>query len=291
MSDSGNGPPQHSVRAVSASRGRNIPLPREHGAWVMLYAPLLTGLIVYRINTTVSLLMVGLATAAFFAQNALGLLLRERGGTTTWRWLGVCSVVIVVCVLVLMELGHWRILPLAIPVLVVLVWQAIQRRWTRRQIDHSLLNEMITVPVLGLGAPAAQIIFSQSFSVNALPLWIAFNLYFLGSVLFVKMLVGATRDASPPPLRSHRGGVNVGYHVTILLALIAGVIMPSGRTILLPAIVGFTPVVLRTLFFWWRMEKRSPALRRVGLIETGIAMWFSLWVGILASRLSETGIG
>lgn len=26
---------------------RGIPLPCEHGAWVMLYAPLLTGLVVY----------------------------------------------------------------------------------------------------------------------------------------------------------------------------------------------------------------------------------------------------
>ena len=67
---------------------RGIPLPREHGAWVMLYAPLLTGLVVYNIHPLMCLLLIAMATAVFFAQNALGLLLRERGDAQTWWWLG-----------------------------------------------------------------------------------------------------------------------------------------------------------------------------------------------------------
>ena len=49
----------------------------------MLYAPLLTGLVVYNIHPLMCLLLIAMATAAFFAQNALGLLLRERGDEQT----------------------------------------------------------------------------------------------------------------------------------------------------------------------------------------------------------------
>ena len=129
---------------------RGIPLPREHGAWVMLYAPLLTGLVVYNIHPLMCLL------------------LRECGDAQTWWWLGGCGLIVVAGAGVLQLLGHGRVLWLTVPAVALLGWQAIRRRGTRRQIDHSLLNEMLTVPVLGLGAPAAQIVASESVTHHAL---------------------------------------------------------------------------------------------------------------------------
>lgn len=89
---------------------RGIPLPREHGAWVMLYAPLLTGLVVYNIHPLMCLLLIAMATAVFFAQNALGLLLRERGDAQTWWWLGAAGLIVVAGAGVLQLLGHGRVL-------------------------------------------------------------------------------------------------------------------------------------------------------------------------------------
>ena len=102
----------------------------------MLYAPLLTAIIVYRVDHLPAVLLVGLATAAFFAQNALGLLLRERSDARTWRWLIVCSVVVLGGTMILWVEGHGRVLLLGVPAIVLLSGQALKRRWTRRQIDH-----------------------------------------------------------------------------------------------------------------------------------------------------------
>ena len=65
-------------------------LPREHGAWMMLYTPFAVGAAVsypMPIGPLLSLLVA--YTSAYFAQNALGLLLRGRGGRNVGVWLAV----------------------------------------------------------------------------------------------------------------------------------------------------------------------------------------------------------
>jgi hypothetical protein len=249
----------------------------------MLYAPLLTAIIVYRVDHLPAVLLVGLATAAFFAQNALGLLLRERSDARTWRWLIVCSVVVLGGTMILWVEGHGRVLLLGVPAIVLLSGQALKRRWTRRQIDHSLLNEMLTVAVLGMGAPAVHIVATRSITLDSWVLWLAFSLYFLGSVLFVKMMVGAARDASPPPLRWRRGGINVIYHLLIVLLLLFGLLMPGTGGMLFQGLIAFLPAVLRAGVGWWKLSMRQPALRRFGFMELAVATWFSAWAGVGAS--------
>ncbi len=56
------------------------------------------------------LLLIAMATAAFFAQNALGLLLRECGDAQTWWWLGAAGLIVVAGAGVLQLLGHGRVL-------------------------------------------------------------------------------------------------------------------------------------------------------------------------------------
>ena len=119
---------------------------------------------------------------------------------------GGCGLIVVAGAGLLQLLGHGRVLWLAVLAVALLGWQAMRRRGTRRQIDHSLLNEMLTVPVLGLGAPAAQIVASESVTHHALLPYLCFNLYFHGSVLLVKMLVA--QPVTDPPNRC--AGVAVG---------------------------------------------------------------------------------
>ncbi|MBT3342452.1 MAG: YwiC-like family protein [Gemmatimonadetes bacterium] len=268
---------------------RGAPLPREHGAWVMLYAPLLTGLVVYPVGWFMSLLLAVLATSAFFAQNALGLLLRGRGDGRTWRWLAACGALVGVSAAAYWGAGHARVLWLGLPAALLFSWQALQRRLTRRQIDHSLANELITVPILGLGAPAAHIISAGQMTPGALLPSVAFSLYFAGSVFFVKMLIGAIHDPAPAPLRWRRGGATLLYHGFILLALLAGIGGLDNGRILIPGLIGFLPVVARTLFMWWRLSGVPPSLRRVGFIEVGIALWFSIWIGVFLTHWERMG--
>lgn len=266
------------------ARSTRAPLPREHGAWVMLYAPLVTGLAVYDVDAVDAVLLVILATAAFFAQNAVGLLLRERGGESTRRWLLGCTLLVALGAAALWWRGDGAVLMLAVPVGVLASWQALRRRQTRRQIDHSTLNEMLTVPVLGLGAPAAQIVAAGAVTAHALLPAFLFGGYFLGSVLFVKMLVAAARTGSRDergPLRWEHGGACLAYHAALAWGLgAAAITTPGSRWLLLPVLAGLLPVLGRTLWMWWTLSPGPPPLRRVGFIEVAVATWFSAWAGL-----------
>ncbi|MBV9852624.1 MAG: YwiC-like family protein [Armatimonadetes bacterium] len=57
------------------------PLPREHGAWVVLYAPLVITLVAYPpADREQALLLTPAVTGLFLGRNALGLLHRARLG-------------------------------------------------------------------------------------------------------------------------------------------------------------------------------------------------------------------
>jgi len=159
-----------------------------------------------------------------------------------------------------------------------------RRRGTRRQIDHLLLNEMLTVPVLGLGAPAAQIVASESVTHHALLPYLCFNLYFFGSVLLVKMLVGVAGDRSTEPLRWRRGGTNLIYHAAVFAGIAVFVALGDQGSHLMSGLIGFGPVLLRSVVLCWRLVVGPPDLHTVGLVETSVALSFSVWTGILISR-------
>src|SRR5690349_19282818 len=72
------------------------PLPQEHGAWVMLYVPLLIGFAVAGEWTPLRWLLLTLAvTGAFLARDAAGLLLRRRGKPGTRFWLCLYSAILI----------------------------------------------------------------------------------------------------------------------------------------------------------------------------------------------------
>ena len=75
----------HPVRPLGAP-----PLPREHGAWVMLLAPLGAGLVAAGpVSPLPAVALVVAAIAAFLTQNAAALLLRPRAPRTLIPWLGI----------------------------------------------------------------------------------------------------------------------------------------------------------------------------------------------------------
>ena len=67
-----------------------MPIPGEHGAWVILYAPLLAGLGMGRSFPTIPALLLILAvTGLYLARHAAALILRRRGDNSTATWLAV----------------------------------------------------------------------------------------------------------------------------------------------------------------------------------------------------------
>ena len=136
------------------------PLPREHGAWAMLYLPLVLGVIVaWPVPLVPGSLLVASTTAAYLAQHAAGVLLRRRGAPGTGVWLALYGAVAVLSgAALILGFGLRDLLWLALPSLVLLGWYARHRRNTRRQIDRSLRSQLASVAVLALTAPAAVIV-------------------------------------------------------------------------------------------------------------------------------------
>lgn len=253
-----------------------FPLPREHGAWMMLYAPLVTGLVSYRVASLPAALLLLAGTSLFFAQNALGLQLRGRAGAHNGRWLVLFVLLGAAAGVGLLALGQWPLLPLALPALALVAVQAWRRRATRRQIDHSTANELLSVGVMSLGAVAACLAAGRPWTIDLLLPWGGFMLYFGGSVLYVKMRVGDARRRMDTDRR--RAGLPcVGWHAAFLLAaLIWGLRTDVGVWPVAAAV----PPVLRAWIPWQRLNGSIPSLRRLGFTEVGISLWFCAFFGL-----------
>ncbi len=127
---------------VAANRRRTmarLPLPREHGAWMMLYTPFAIGAAVSYPSPAGPLTTLLFAcTSAYFAQNALGLLLRGRGGHSVLPWLVAFSLVLAASVAILIGVhGTHDLLWFGPLATALFAWQAWQRHRTGRQIDRS----------------------------------------------------------------------------------------------------------------------------------------------------------
>lgn len=239
----------------------------------MLYAPLVTGLVVYPVPALSAALLLALTTGLFFAQNAWGLVLRGRAGERGLTWLIVYGATAGATGFVLLLVqGLWRLLPLAVPAAALLGLQAWQRRATRRQIDHSTINEMLSATVMASGATAAYLAAGYAWGPGALAPWLAFALYFGGTVLYVKMRVSALRQGHVMP---GSGAICLSWHVALLITALFLFGLTGG--------VAAGPALLRAALGWWR--PRQISLRRLGVTEMVHAAWFCVWVGVSLSRL------
>lgn len=257
-----------------AVRGRRVPLPREHGAWMMLFAPLVTGLAAFATPPLPAALLLLAVSALFFAQNALGLHLRGRGAPGNLAWLiAFTAAGVAAGAVLLLRLQMWRLLPLAVPAGLLFAWQALRRRRTRRQIDHSTANEAATAAVMALGASAAALAAGRS-ATHAAIAWLVFAVYFVGSVLYVKMRVADARS----PETSGTSALACGlFHAVAAAAcgLWAWLAVPGAL-----AGLAVAPGVGRAWVAWIRLDGSMPSLRRLGVAELIFASWFSLWMGV-----------
>ena len=248
---------------------------------MMLYAPLVTSLAAYRVAPPISALLILVVTSVFFAQNALGLHLRGRGGPANTRWLTAFTLAGAAAGTgLLVGYEHWRLLPLGVPAVLLFARQAWQRRQTRRQIDHSTVNEAATAAVMALGATAAFLAAGRDWGPAAALSWAAFTLYFSGSVLYVKMRVHDARSADDRHRWRH-GAVCGLFHLGLgVLALGLATGAGPGLHFAVLGGVAAAPAIIRACLAWYQLDGSLPSLRRIGFMEVAFSTWFSVWIGV-----------
>lgn len=263
---------------VSDLRLGRPPIPHEHGAWVILYAPLLIALAATPpFALAPSLLLILAVTGLFLAREAAGLLLRRRGQEGTALWLGVYLALALAGALPLVLVyRRLALLPIGLLVIGLFTLHALLLLWpARKRLDRSQWGEILGVGALALTAPAACVVAGGALDSRAWMLWAACVLYFSSSIFFVKMLLAAVkvRGDFGWPERWRIGRDNLLYHVLLLIGTVILAARFGGGSGLLVAIA-YLPTLFRAFRGWATLSNKLPPLKRVGLAETCYSLWF-----------------
>ena len=253
---------------------KSLGLPKEHGAWAMLYVPFVVGTLV---AARFSWRMVMLALSVTFLFIARESLLawwrgRSRGQTLVEarRMMVYLSLAAVFgAPLVLFYQLFWLV-PLGIVTLALL---AINARQAVRREDRSIGGETMAILGLTLTAPTAYYTASGASDGTALWLWAMCALYFTSSVFYVKLRVHWL-NRRKPEARRHSWRLCALYHSFLLGALMVFAITGSLNLLTL---VAFAPALARS---FWQLAKPAAGLnlRRIGVMEILYSLVFLVFI-------------
>lgn len=253
-------------------------LPREHGAWAILIAPILVGLL---IAPAFSPLAAGLfvlgALAAFLVRAPLQALLARPEDRKALKWLALYAALTAGSFFPLIAvLGRWKLLLFAVPAILLLAQNLTANRSGRR---FSAFNEAAGVLGLCLGAPAACYAASFELGPRAWALWLLCSAFFLGPIFHVKMAALQHRAVADPALlpgleRMRR--LSTAYH-GLTLAAVGGWAASGGLPA--PAAIPFAGAFLKTV----RRGALAPErvdFRALGYVEVAYSILFVAVMGM-----------
>src|SRR5574337_1520679 len=259
-----------------AEMGRPI-VPKEHGAWAVLYGSFFVGAgVAGRATLPVTLFLVGI-TAATFANGSLAILARANAGEAheerrrhALAWSVLYGAVAAAAFLPLMAAFRMAfLLPFGMGAAFFLLLRALL---VRKRDDRTLIGELVGVAGFTMvGAVAHAVGIGEGRPIGAV-LWLLLFLFFAGGIFYVRMRVqgmvaqrrGAT--ASSNPARSSC----VLFHALLI------VVVPTlllARVIPWLVLLAFAPALWRAAFGLTREEVRLN-LRRLGWSEVAVAATF-----------------
>jgi hypothetical protein len=252
-------------------------LPREHGAWAMLYVPFALGVAVAgRISWAVLLLLIS-TSVTFISRESLLIWRRARArgreAKEAARLLVVYLALAAICGLPLIFLYRFVWLaPLGAAGLALLLFNGEQA--TRLE-DRSIRGELLAICGLTLTAPAAYYVASGQWDRAAFWLWALSTLYFASSVFYIKLRVYGLNPRKQEDHHRVRRGCAF-YHSFLLGAL--ALLFLSGNLRLF-AMVAFAPVLARA---FWRTFKPATRvnLTRAGILEIVYSLVFLLFIAL-----------
>jgi len=257
-------------------------LPKEHGAWGMLYVPFVVAVgAAGRFPGQMFLLL--LAISGFYlARHAAVVVAKsiwagrnDRQKAEGLRWLAVYTAIGLICGLPLLwPLGYWKLAYLAV---IGGILFASSIGLVRSHRDRSEVGELLAVGGLSLSAPSAFYVATGRMDEQAWILWLLNVLYFGGTILYVKMWITAASRKKKP--RNWMERISLGrhcilYHVLLIAFLVTGAV--GGHWPIL-TVLAFMPVLLRTVMGLKNLSPQPP-IRKIGFQE----MWLSfLYAGLI----------
>jgi hypothetical protein len=254
-----------------------LKLPKEHGAWAMLYVPLAVGVLVAWSAPLLLLLLALSVTFFFIARESLLIWwrARSRGQQNDQAKRFMLSYLAVAGMfgapLLLVYHLYW-FFALALGALMLL---AINARQAVGHQDRTIGGEMMAIAGLTLTAPAAYYAASGTFDATGLALWVLCALYFASSVFYVKLRVSAI---NPRPSEARRQSWRrcAFFHAFLLTSLL---ILSMTGSMNLFALAAFSPVLVRSFWHLARPVRRIN-LRSVGWIEIVYSVVFLIFTAL-----------
>lgn len=260
-------------------------MPAEHGAWVMLYTPILATWIAFAPRPGPALLLLTACTTAWLAQSTLPRVLKASTRRTALPWLVSELVIFAASALWLVLIDRYSMLiPIGLTATAVGVAHTMLReRAARKRFDRTEVGQLFGLAGLALTGPAAYVIAGGGFDAVALFLYLSCVAFFASGVLFVHMLLRAirARRSGPEAVKASARTV-LAYHAAVVILLAPLPMIVPVRAALL-TIVAFVPAIVRAFVVATRLTGEVPSFKRVGIVESVYATWFAFFIA-LASR-------
>ena len=247
-------------------------IPKEHGAWAILYGPFILTITLFgRFEFRVLVFFVAI-TALFLAHEPISKLVRTYGHGVArsqllyWkRWLLVYLVAALVCGFYLFwNYSLWLLVPLG---LLIAFLMCLHLYLVGRRRERSVWGELLGVVGLTSTAPASCYVISGTWEYPCLLLWLLSFLYFASGVFYVKMRV--SRHIKTGEHLQHVRHC-VAYHSFLLIALL---LLSWYGLISKILILAYLPIIVRALAGAFAREERLN-IRRIGFNELGQSLVF-----------------
>lgn len=257
-------------------------LPKEHGAWAILVAPILVGLIgTPSVSPAAAALFCLGSLAVFLVRTPLQALLAKPGDRQALGWLAFYGFLAAGAFLpLIVVLGCWKLAYFAFPAVLLLVQNLFANKAGRR---FSAFNEAAGVLGLCLGAPAAYYAASFTLDSRAWAMWLLCSAYFLGPIPYVKMAAlqhRAVNDKAALPALDGMSRRAAAYHALALVAV--GAWAATGGVpalVIFPFAAALAKVALRA-----RRPPERVDFKALGYAEIGYSVLFVILTGLGFSR-------
>jgi hypothetical protein len=248
-----------------------LKLPKEHGAWVMLYVPFVLGVAVAgRVNWPVLLLLLS-ATAVFISRESLLVYWRARARGRDAAEAGRALLLYLALAAafgspLIFAFKLFWLIPLGLAGAALLL---INGKQAAQMEERGTTGEIMAIVALTMTAPAAHYAAGGRWEMTAFWLWLLSALYMASSVFYIKLRVYRLNPRKQAELRQALRSCAF-YHSFLVVALPA-LIIAGGLGLF--AFIAFAPALVRT--FWGMfMPKTKVNLIRAGILEIAYSLVF-----------------
>jgi len=253
-------------------------MPREHGSWAVLIAPILVGLAAAGGGPPAPVaLFCAAALGGFLLRAPLQSLLSPSPSPGAWAWLAADGVAAAAGALPLIFVyARWGLLGFAVVAAVLMVLN-LRANLARRA--FSFANEILGIAGLCLGAPAAFYAARGVLAPAAWQAWVLSAAYFVGPVFDVKAAALRHRAFSDASCRSdweRMKFLSLAYHAAALAVVCLAAFFKWAPA---AAVLPFLAALHKT----WSRGRLAPGrvdFRRLGFAEAGYSVFFALSVGL-----------